>query len=858
MSPTSKDSPRREEDGVVVQDSQPNDYAELDRQPKKYEEYLQEDDYDFIEEEYEKEARLRSEKNGVYKCFFGIVTSVSFNFFIFLLIIGNTITLAAYTFDQSDLQTRALEIFNEFFTWIFLLEMIMKLIGLGFSNYIKDRYNLFDAVIVIISLIDWAISRIPDLDAGSALNAFRALRLLRMLKISKSWKALGEILRKTAQSMKDISNFSLLLFLFMYIFALLGMELFANAALVDEDDNLIAGEENIQALVASGAYYTFPRDNFNNVGYALTSIFIGIIGEDWNWSMYQWARAYGYGSAVSYYIAIFFFLLLMIMGNIVLFSLFTAILLQNFEGGDDDEEEDSDEEEEEDEKKKQSMSLSKRFGKEGCSEMCETFKEAFGKKKRVRKILTADGDDLHAILKKQREKDEAERRAREEREILKRDFLEDSAAEASGQLGPAQILNKPKSKARMKREKMLARSPLFHYKPDATMLRRVSTIMQKDNKTEIKALMGYSLFCLGPKNKLRMAVNNFVNHRYFERVILTLIIISTVTLALETPLDDPDGDKIMILEKIDLFMTIVFTFEMTVKIIAWGFMFAGKGSYIREPWNILDFLIVGSALLGIIAGDAINISFLKALRILKVLRPLRLIAKNPGLKIAIISLGRSIPNIVRLQGIVLFFVFLFAILQTTILSGAFYSCSTDHLGLTMKQQIQNIDTMWDCLNYGGEWVEPDLNFDTTMNSLLTLVTIQTTEGWIDVMWNSVDAVGPYKQPKENANPVLILYTMILIIIICMLFIELFVGVVIETFNSQKEIMQGNRDLKRTQLGYAKVHLIAITTKPKKRFEAAYSKTRNFMIIVTEHKHFDMFIMVCILMNTFVLGFNWYM
>ena len=440
MSPTYNDGPGaiRDDDGVVVQESQPNEYAEMDRihssaGNNKYDEYLQDDEYDFEEEEYEKEARYRSEKNGVYKCFFNIVTSVSFNFFIFLLIIGNTITLAAYTYDQSDLKTRTLEIFNEFFTWIFLLEMIMKIIGLGFSNYIKDRYNLFDAVIVIISLIDWAISRIPDLDAGSALNAFRALRLLRMLKLSKSWKALGEILRKTAQSMKDISNFSLLLILFMYIFALLGMELFANAALVDEDDNLIAGEENIQALVASGDYYTFPRDNFNNVGFALTSIFIVIIGEDWNWAMYQWARAYGYGSAVSYYIAIFFFLLLMIMGNIVLFSLFTAILLQNFEGGDEDEEEDSDAES--DEENKNEMTLSKRFGKEGCSQMCETFKEAFGKKKKVKKILTADGDDLHAILKKQRQKDEALKKAAEERELLKKDFLEDSVNEASGQLG---------------------------------------------------------------------------------------------------------------------------------------------------------------------------------------------------------------------------------------------------------------------------------------------------------------------------------------------------------------------------------------------------------------------------------------
>ena len=119
--------------------------------------------------------------------------------------------------------------------------MILKIIGLGFRNYRQDKYNVFDAVIVIISLVDWTISKIPNLDAGSALNAFRALRLLRMLKLSKSWKALADILRKTAKSMQEILSFSVLLFLFMYIFALLGMELFANGALVDADDNLIMG-----------------------------------------------------------------------------------------------------------------------------------------------------------------------------------------------------------------------------------------------------------------------------------------------------------------------------------------------------------------------------------------------------------------------------------------------------------------------------------------------------------------------------------------------------------------------------------------------------------------------------------------
>ena len=194
---------------------------------------------------FEAESRKRSKNNCLYGCMFDFVTSVSFNFFIFLLIIGNTATLAAYTFDQSDLQTQVLDLFNEFFTWIFFLEMICKIIGLGFSNYRQDSYNVFDAVIVVISLVDWALSRIPGLNAGSALNAFRALRLLRMMKLSKSWKALKSLLRSMANSLKDISNFSVLLFLFMYIFALLGMELFANIALYDEDENLIAGEEAV-------------------------------------------------------------------------------------------------------------------------------------------------------------------------------------------------------------------------------------------------------------------------------------------------------------------------------------------------------------------------------------------------------------------------------------------------------------------------------------------------------------------------------------------------------------------------------------------------------------------------------------
>ena len=160
-----------------------------------------------------------------------------------------------------------------------------------------------------------------------------------------------------------------------------------------------------------------------------------------------------------------------------------------------------------------------------------------------------------------------------------------------------------------------------------------------------------------------------MENKWFQIVILLLIVISTVTLAFETPLDNPKGDKVVLLAKIDYCMTIIFTAEAVLKIIAAGFLFAGKNSYLRDGGNVLDFVIVVAALTGVLAGDSIDIGFIKALRILKILRPLRIIARDPRLKLAIIALSRSIPNIVRLQVIVLFFVFLFAILQTTLFSG---------------------------------------------------------------------------------------------------------------------------------------------------------------------------------------------
>lgn len=127
---------------------------------------------------------------------------------------------------------------------------------------------------------------------------------------------------------------------------------------------------------------------------------------------------------------------------------------------------------------------------------------------------------------------------------------------------------------------------------------------------------------------------------------MVCIVISTVTLALEEPLEDPDSDKRKVIHIIDVTTTAIFTVEALFKIIAQGFIINRKRSYLRNSWNILDFVIVISGLISLTSDS--EIGFFKVLRILRVLRPLRLITRVKGLKLVIGSLFKALPRIFNL------------------------------------------------------------------------------------------------------------------------------------------------------------------------------------------------------------------
>lgn len=106
-----------------------------------------------------------------------------------------------------------------------------------------------------------------------------------------------------------------------------------------------------------------------------------------------------------------------------------------------------------------------------------------------------------------------------------------------------------------------------------------------------------------PKQKKNVAA------KIFEGVIMSLIVISSITLVIDNPLSDPESSIIVFVGYLDNCFTVLFTLEATIKIIAMGFLFnnatlreKGMSPYIRNPWNMLDFVVVVASLIDFIVA----------------------------------------------------------------------------------------------------------------------------------------------------------------------------------------------------------------------------------------------------------------
>ena len=109
------------------------------------------------------------------------------------------------------------------FTIVFALEMVLKLFGLGIRKYLSDGFNIFDGIIVLLSLVELGFA-----DESSGLSVLRAFRLLRVFKIIKSWSSLRILLATVLESFSAITNLGVLTILYLFISALLAKQFYSD------------------------------------------------------------------------------------------------------------------------------------------------------------------------------------------------------------------------------------------------------------------------------------------------------------------------------------------------------------------------------------------------------------------------------------------------------------------------------------------------------------------------------------------------------------------------------------------------------------------------------------------------------
>jgi hypothetical protein len=264
------------------------------------------------------------------------------------------------------------------------------------------------------------------------------------------------------------------------------------------------------------------------------------------------------------------------------------------------------------------------------------------------------------------------------------------------------------------------------------------------------------------------------------------ITVSSILLAFESPLNDPNGTLSSILVIFDYITTTIFFFELIVKVIATGFMLNGDKSYIKNSWNIMDFIIVVISLVSLVPMDA-NLSVLKIIRMARLLRPLRVISKNENLKLSIHALLVATPAIGSLLVIFLLVMFIFGIIAVNMFKGkSFYCDYSDIVGLDQKEIESWISTKNECLNYGGTWELKHYHFDNIQNALMNMIIMSQTVNWAPMMYSIVNSGGPDQVPVFNNSPYSRIFFILFVIFGAFFMTNLFVGVVINAFNRASE------------------------------------------------------------------------
>ncbi|XP_071308822.1 voltage-dependent T-type calcium channel subunit alpha-1G isoform X8 [Agelaius tricolor] len=906
----------------------------------------------------------------VCETFQKIVDSKYFGRGIMVAILINTLSMGIEYHEQPEELTNALEISNIVFTSLFALEMLLKVLVYGPFGYIKNPYNIFDGIIVVISV--WEIVG----QQGGGLSVLRTFRLMRVLKLVRFMPALQRQLVVLMKTMDNVATFCMLLMLFIFIFSILGMHLFGCKFASERDGD------------------TLPdRKNFDSLLWAIVTVFQILTQEDWNKVLYN-----GMASTSSW--AALYFIALMTFGNYVLFNLLVAILVEGFQT------------EEISKREEASGQLSciqlpvdsSGKGKLGVQEQGDASKsdsegdlfphsleeEGEPKKNLSNPALMALSD--HPELKKSltppliihtaatpmpMPKSAAFGDAAQGYESRRASGVSMDPAAAHELKSPPSTRSSPHSPWRassswnsrrsswnsigrapsLKRrgqsgerrsllsgegkesseegdssdEEHSSRAGSFNgslphrmesletkgsfdlqdtlqvpslYRTSSMHSTRTSVSEHQDcngrtspglllhqlhldephqdgddgddegsmsKRDRVKAWVrarlptcckerdSWSIYIFAPHSRFRLMCNKIITHKMFDHVVLVIIFLNCITIAMERPKIEPHSAERIFLTLSNYIFTVIFLTEMTVKVVALGLCF-GEKAYLKSSWNVLDGVLVLISVIDILVSMVSDsgtkiLGMLRVLRLLRTLRPLRVISRAQGLKLVVETLMSSLKPIGNIVVICCAFFIIFGILGVQLFKGKFFVCQ--------GEDTRNITNKSDCTEASYKWVRHKYNFDNLGQALMSLFVLASKDGWVDIMYDGLDAVGVDQQPVMNYNPWMLLYFISFLLIVAFFVLNMFVGVVVENFHKCRQHQEEEEAKRREEKRLRRLEKKR-RSKEKQMAEAQckpyYSDYSHFRLLIhqmcTSH-YLDLFITGVIGLNVITMAMEHY-
>ncbi|XP_069367023.1 sodium channel protein type 2 subunit alpha-like [Paralichthys olivaceus] len=749
-----------------------------------------------------------------------------------ICIVLNTLFMALEHYPMTEEFNTMLSVGNLVFTGIFTAEMVLKLIAMDPYYYFQQGWNIFDGVIVCLSLMELGLSNVEGL------SVLRSFRLLRVFKLAKSWPTLNTLIKIIGNSVGALGNLTLVLAIIVFIFAVVGMQLFG---------------KNYQDFVCKISIdCQLPRWHMKDFFHSFLIVFRVLCGE-WIETMWDCMEVAGQP------LCILVFMLVMVIGNLVVLNLFLALLLSSFSSDNlSAPDEDGD---------LNNIQIAIARIHSGVSWLItcvashrnskrdkQKAKEASQAIKLVGNHVESNGGIFVCYGEKYMIPEEDNYMTNPNLTVIVPiapgesdvEFLEEEEISESSEDED----NKPEMVS-------LSEGSTVDLRKPGEEIDNISELAEESMEPEEcfpELCMRHCQCCeidtsrgLGEAWwRLRKTCYQIVEHSWFETFIIFMILLSSGALAFEDIYIEKRKVVKVVLEYADKVFSYIFVLEMFLKWIAYGFK-----KYFTNYWCWLDFLIVDVSLISLVANSLGYSDFtaIKSLRTLRALRPLRALSRFEGMRVVVNALIGAIPSIMNVLLVCLIFWLIFSIMGVNLFAGKFGKC-VNRTGFI--HSITLVNNKSECLGMNDTqfyWTKVKVNFDNVGLGYLSLLQVATFKGWMEIMHAAVDSRGVEEQPIREINLYMYLYFVVFIIFGSFFTLNLFIGVIIDNFNQQKRKL-GGQDIFMTeeQKKYYNAMKKLGSKKPQKPIPRPANIIQAFFFDLVSKQAFDIIIMMLIIVN----------